>query len=63
MVSNGVATDGDAGSIRVRLGGAHFADDAGMGNIVDAVLGYRVEHDRAHGVCSINAFALWRGGQ
>ena len=28
MVCNGVATDGDAGSIRICFGGAHFADNA-----------------------------------
>ncbi len=33
-----------------------------MRYILDAVFWNFLEHDRVHGVCSFNAFALWWGG-
>ena len=60
-VCNGVATNGNVGSVGVFLGEFHVTDNTKVCNVLLSVLRYLVKHDWAHGVGSFDSLFGWRG--
>ena len=60
-VCDGVATDGDAGSVGVFLANLHVTYNTNVGDVLVSVLRDLVKHDWAHGVGSFDSLRKWRG--
>jgi hypothetical protein len=61
-VRDGIVPHGDAGSIGIILGGTHFTDNTCVSNISHLIFRDLVEHDRTHGVGTLDPLSLWRVG-
>ncbi len=60
-VVDGIATDGDAGSVRICFCWTYLADDAGVCNITLVIDGYVLEHCGLHCICSCDSLCVGHG--
>jgi hypothetical protein len=60
-VVDSIATDGDAGSVRICFCWMYLADDAGVCNITLAIYGYVLEHYGLHCTCSCDSLCVGHG--
>ncbi len=60
-VVDGIATDGDAGSVRICFCWTYLADNAGVCNITLAIYGYVLEHYGLHCICSCDLLCVGHG--
>ncbi len=60
-VVDGIATNGDAGLVRICFCWTYLADNAGVCNITLAINGYVLEHYGLHCICSCDSLCLVHG--
>ncbi len=60
-VVDDIATDGDAGSVRIYFYWTYLADNAGVCDITSAIDGYVLEHYELHCICSCDSLCVGHG--